>query len=382
MTDSIKVGGHAFHDMLSSIDVESEIEKLNLEIPKATSVSKKDTLIKRLKYLRGLRETELKPQDAFILHNIPVLPPRMRPVTTMSGNRLEFSDVNLLYRDHMLVNNSLHELKDMLPPEELQTERKDLYAGAKAIMGFGEPISPSSRGRGLKGIALQIAGTSSPKRGFFQSKVIGKKQDFSARATITNDPMLGLNEIGVPKDMLWSMYKMHIIRDLVQKGYPYVEAEKSYEARNDASSTSFRKMTEHIPIILNRAPTLMRSNITAFMPRPIDGKTVTYNPLNLKMIGGDFDGDAVSMFLPVTPEAIAEAKEKILPQSQLYDYRRGMGSSLVMPDHEAIMGAVHLSEPDMTQKVTEFKTEEEALKALKEGKIQDNSPIRITGKSK
>jgi DNA-directed RNA polymerase subunit beta' len=304
----------------------------------------------------------------------------MRPVTAMSGNRLEFSDVNLLYRDHMLVNNSLHELKDMLPPEELQTERKDLYNGAKAIMGFGEPISPSSKGRGLKGIALQLAGSSSPKKGFFQSKVIGKKQDFSGRATITNDPTLGLNEIGVPKDMLWSMYKMHIIRDLVQKGYPYVEAEKAYEAKNEAGLTSFKKMTEHIPIILNRAPTLMKSNITAFMPKPIDGKTVTYNPLNLKLIAGDFDGDAVSMFLPITPESISEAKDKILPQSQLYDFRKGMGVSLVQPDHEAILGAVHLSEPDMAQKVVEFKTEADALKALKEGKIKDNTPIRIKAK--
>lgn len=370
------VGGHAFHEMLSSIDVDSEAARLNEQIPKATSVSKKDILIKRLKYLRGLQTTDMKPQDAYILHNMPVLPPQMRPVIPMSGNRLEFSDVNHLYRDHMLVNGALQEVKDVLPPEELQTERSDLYNGAKAIMGYSDPISPSSRGRGLKGLAMQIAGTS-PKRGLFQNKVIGKKQDFSARATITNDPMLNLNEIGVPKDMLWSMYKMHIIRDLVQKGHPYVNAEKSYEARDDAASSSFRKMTESIPVILNRAPTLMRSNITAFMPKPIDGKTVTYNPLNLKLIAGDFDGDAVSMFIPITPDAIKEAKEKILPQSQLYDYRKGQGVSMVQPDHEAIVGAVHLSEPDMTQKVVEFKSEAEALKALKSGQIKDNTPIRI-----
>jgi DNA-directed RNA polymerase subunit beta' len=283
----------------------------------------------------------------------------------------------MLYKDHMLVNSSLGELKDFLPNSELTHERRDLYEGAKAIMGYGDPISPSSRGRGLKGLALQIGGVGGPKKGFFQSKVIGKKQDFSGRATITNDPMLGLNELGVPKDMLWSMYKMHIIRDMVKSGYPYIEAEKAFEARNPAATTSFSKMTNEIPIILNRAPTLMRSNITAFMPMPIDGKTVTYNPLNLKLIAGDFDGDAVSMFLPMTPDAIHEAKEKILPQSQLFDYRKGQGISMVQPDHEAIMGAVHLTEPDMTQKVVEFKSEKEALEALKSGKIKENTPIRI-----
>lgn len=374
---SIKVGGEAFHELLSSIEVKSEIEKLNKEIPKATSVSKRDSLIKKLKYLNGLSSMELKPEEAYVIRNMPVVPPRMRPAIPMSGNRLEFSDINMLYKDHMLVNNSLHELKDILPPEELHNERRDLYNGAKAVMGFGDPISPASKGRDLKGLALQISGVSGPKRGFFQNKVLGKKQDFSGRATITNNPMLGLNELGVPVEMLWSMYKMHIIRDLVKKGYPYVEAEKSYEAKNDAANTSFKKVVEDIPIILNRAPTLMKSNISAFKATPVEGKTLQYNPLNLKLIAGDYDGDAVSLFLPTTPEAITEAKEKMMPQSQLFDYRKGLGSSLIHPDHEAIIGAIHLSEPDMTQKIVHFKSEKEALKALKEGKIKDNTPIII-----
>lgn len=371
------VGGHAFHEMLSGIDVEHELTRLKDEIPKATSVSKRDTLIKKLKFIKGLRDTELKPEDAYVIHHMPVIPPQMRPAIPMSGNRLEFSDVNMLYKDHMLVNNSLKDLKDFLPANELHNERRDLYEGAKAIVGYGEPISPASRGRGLKGLALQIGGVGGPKKGFFQSKVIGKKQDMSGRGTITNDPMLGMNEIGVPVDMMWTMGKMHIIRDLTKKGYSLIQAQDAYEKRSDSANTSFRKIFEETPILLNRAPTLIKSNISAFMAKPIEGHTITYNPLNLKLIAGDFDGDAVSMFLPVSTDAIKEAKQNMLPQHQVYDFRKGQGVSMIQPDHEAILGAVHLSEFDSKKKVIEYNSEKEALADVKSGKISENQPIRI-----
>jgi DNA-directed RNA polymerase subunit beta' len=365
--------------MLSCIDVASEMKRLGDEIPVATSVSKKDILIKRLKYLKGLHSSDLTPENAYVLHHIPVLPPNMRPATAMAGNRLEFSDVNMLYKDHMLVNNSLETLKDLLPPEELMNERKDLYNGAKAVFGFGDPISPSSKGRGLKGIAIQLGGVNGPKGGYFQSRVIGHKQDFSGRGTITGDANLKLNELGVPVDMLWTMYRMHIIRDLVKSGYNLIDAQNAYEARNPGATASFSRMTKDIPVILNRAPTLMKSNITAFMPTPVEGKTIGYNPLNLKLMAADYDGDAVSVFVPTTEAAIRELKEKMLPQTQLYDFRKGQGVSLSAPGHEAVMGAIHLTEADMKLPVVKFKTEKEALTALKDGIIKDNQPIQITG---
>jgi hypothetical protein len=79
----------------------------------------------------------------------------------------------------------------------------------------------------------------------------------------------------------------------------------------------------------------------------------------------------------MTPEAIKEAKENMLPQHQMYDYRKGVGQTLIAPGHEAIIGSVHMTEPDMKQKVQTFESEEAVLKALKEGTIQDNTPIKI-----
>lgn len=376
MEDAL-VGGLALEEMLKDVDVNGLLKSLIREVKTTKSISKRDAIVKKIKYLAGLQKNKLDPATAYVLRTIPVVPPIVRPVTNRGANRLEFADINQLYRDHLLVNNSLKEVNDMLPPDQLITERKDLYNGVKAIFGLGDAISGASRGRGLKGLIKQIAGASGPKSGLFHDRILKKKQDFSGRATIYAEPNLGFNEAAIPTDMLWVLYKFHILRDLSRSGYNYVDAVKSWTTRDTAALNSFNKVIKQIPVILNRAPTLMKTNITAHYPVPIEGKTIGINPLHLPLYAGDFDGDAFSVHLPMTPEAVEEAKAKILPQHQIFDYRKGAGNSIIMPSHEAIVGSVYMTEPDMSQKIHHFKSEEDVLKALKRGDIKENTPVVI-----
>ena len=377
MADQILVAGEAFKAMLSHINPEKKITNLTEEFKVTKSVSKKDDIVKRIKYLQGVVTNNIKPEEAFIIHNVPVVPPQIRPVTVMGGNRIEYSDVNSLYKDHMLVNNSLRDIKDALPDSELIKEREDAYNGVKAIVGLGEAISPNSRGRNMKGLLRQIGGTTGPKTGFFHSKILSKKQDFSGRATIYAEPNLNFNEAAIPHDQLYTMYKLHILRDLSKQGYDYVSAEKAYTDKNPTAINSFNKLLKQIPVIINRAPTLMKSNITAVYPIPIQGTAMGINPIHLPMFAGDYDGDALSMYLPMSPEAVEEAKTKLLPQKQIHDYRRGIGQSIVAPGHEAILGSVHMTTPNLEKKVRKFKTEEECLKALQAGEIEETDPVEI-----
>ena len=290
---------------------------------------------------------------------------------------MEYSDVTMLYKDHMTVNNSFKDIKDLLPHDQLTEERKALYDGAKAVFGVGEAITGNSRGANLKGIVRQISGETGPKQGYFHSKLLSKKQDFSGRATIYAEPDLNFNEAAVPRGMLWTMYEYHIIRDLVKNGYDYVSAKKAVEARSPAATASFNKLIKQVALLINRSPTLTRSNVTAHYPIPIDGKSIGINPLHLPLYAGDYDGDAVSVHVPMTPEAIEEAKKKLLPEAHIHDLRKGHEASMVAPGHEAILGSLYLTEPDTTQATVHFKTEEEAIAAYKAGKIKENTPITI-----
>ena len=372
------VSGEAFKAMLGSLSPDTKIKALTTEYKNSKSASKRDNLVKQIKYLSGIKNTGISPKEAFIIHNVPVIPPQMRPATIMGGNRIEFADVNTLYRDHMAANNALKDPLTFLEPQELIEERAQAYKGVKAIIGLGEPISPNARGqREVKGLLRQVAGTTGPKTGFFHSKILSKKQDFSGRATIYAEPNLGFNEAAVPVGMLWTMYKFHILRDLAKQGYDYVSAEKAWTDRNAAATQSFNKMIKQVPVIINRAPTLMKSNITAVYPVPTKNNAMGINPIMLPMFAADLDGDALSLHLPMSPEAVEEAKNKLLPQHQIYDYRKGLNKSIVSPAHESILGSLAMTEPDIKQKTVKFKTEEECLQALKNGVILENTPVEI-----
>jgi len=371
------VSGEAFKSMLSSIGPSSKIKTLTEEYKTTKSISKKNDLVKRIKYLNGLSKMNLSPAEAYVLHNVPVIPPVMRPATVMGGNRIEFSDVNALLKDHMLVNNALKGVNTIMGPESLVEERSSAYAGLKAIQGLGEPISPSSRARPIKGLIRQIAGTTGPKTGMVHSKILSKKQDFSGRATIYSEPNLGFNEAAIPKDILWTMYKLHILRELSKSGYDYINATKAYDTKSPVAVASFNKVIKDVPIILNRAPTLMKSNISAFYPVSIGGSAVGINPIHHPYFASDTDGDSFSLFVPIGPEAIDEAKTKLLAQHQIFDSRKGIGHSMVAPAQEAILGSVFMTNPDMTQETHKFKSEKDCLAALHSGKILENTPVEI-----
>lgn len=379
MTQEVFVGGEAFKKMLAHVNPDNSIPTLVAEAKETKSVSKRDALVKKIKYLNGLKANGMDAKNAYVIHNMPVVPPQIRPATVMSGNRIEFADVNQLYMDHMVVNNSLKKVSQLLEPSELINERDEAYRGIKAITGLGEAISPNSFGRGVKGLLRQVAGEGGPKTGLYHSKVLSKKQDFSGRATIYAEPNLGFNEAAVPTDMLWTMYKFHILRDLAKQGYDYVNSEKAWTERTPAATNSFTKVITKVPMLINRAPTLMKSNITAVFPVAIQGSTMGLNPIHLPMFAGDYDGDALTLHVPMSPEAVEEAKNKLLPQHQIHDYRKGLGQSIVAPSHEAILGSVHMTDPDHKQATVKFKTEADALFALKHGVIKENTPIEITG---
>ena len=250
-------------------------------------------------------------------------------------------------------------------------------------MAGGDPVNYKNKKAGLKGLMTQMAGTSGPKTGYIHSKLLSKKQDISGRGTIYAAPDVGFNEAKIPRAMLNKMWEPHIKRDLASKGYSVAEAKQAHESLSSetpsqAAVASFNKVCADTPIILNRAPTLMKTNIIAMKAVPTDEKTIGLNILHLPGFAADYDGDALSVYSPVSQEAIQEAKDKLLPENHLHDARIGKGAAMYKPQHEAILGSVYLTQQDDKQKVVKFRTEADALAALKAGDIKENTPIQIT----
>jgi DNA-directed RNA polymerase beta subunit len=361
-------GGGYIRKELAKIDLDKKEAEVRKSAEKKTG-SALDTTVKQLKYLRALKDQNLRPEDAYVISHVPVVPPVVRPVLPgKGGQELVYGDINPLYRDLLYVNNQFKEVKTShLVPGEEEKMRPALHEAVGAVFGVNDPVTTKSRARGHKGFLTYIAGTTSPKYGYFQSKIMKRSQDVSGRGTIVPDHTLGLDEVGIPEEMMWTMYDKFIVRRLVQNGYPALQASQLIKDRSPIAREMLLRETKERPVIVNRAPTLHRYNMVAAYPQMTAGKTIRVHPFIEAGMNADYDGDTMMVHAPVTPKSVEEAKTMTLSNILFSD--KSKSDLLVFPKHEAIMGLSHASQQDDKGKPVKFKTGADAMVAYKAGKI-------------
>lgn len=368
-------GGKGIQKRLSKIDLDEREKEVWAALKKARA-DKRNQLGRELRAIRALKETDLRPEQAYVVSKIPVIPPIFRPIVPAKTGDLQVSDSNLLYRDAMIANDLLNKTKG-LPPSVQEDARKHLYDAVSALYTDHLPVSPQLRARGTKGFLARISGGGvGPKAGFFHNKLLRRRQDLSARGTMAPDSTLALDEIGLPEDSGWSMYAPFVVRNLVKKGYKAMDARKMIEDRHPtARDTLVREMRER-PILFNRAPSLYRYNVLAAYPKLVPGKTIRVPEPLAPIQAGDFDGDAVNLHVVTTPKAVEEATQMTLPNMLLSDQRK-FTLTKAAPQQEAVMG-VYLATKDKQKGAARvFDTKADAVAAYHRGEIGLNTPVTI-----
>ena len=282
-----KTGGAAMKDALGRIDIDAMIESNKSKV-RSLRGSNRDNAIKILGYLASAKESGVHPSN-WMISKVPVLPPMFRPVSRMGDVALS-ADMNELYRDIFESNDTLKELKRDLPDSALSNERLNVYNAVKAAYGLGEAITPEGQSRRLKGAVRQVIGDS-PKTGMFHSKVISKPVDVVGRAVITPDANLNMDQVGIPEESAWTLYKDFVMRKLVHRGYPAVRASELIEQRDPHARELLVEEMGTRPVIIDRAPTWHKFNLMAAYPHIVEGNTMRVCPLISKAVAGDFDGD-------------------------------------------------------------------------------------------
>lgn len=367
-----RYGGDWFKKELGKISVDSKIESLK-DRTRTLSGPKLDDVVKQLKYLTSLKDLKLTPDKAYVLTKIPVTPPIIRPILPLKDGRIQVGDANLLYRDAFLANQKLHEVKAILPGDQLHDVRNHLYEAVGAVFGTHDPVSPTAEKRGAKGYLTTITGTR-PGSGFFQAKLMKRQQDVSGRATIAPDPTLSMDEVGVPLDMLRGMYAKFVIGRLVKRGYPALEAQKMVTDNHPLAHEELLNESRERPVMINRAPSLARFNIIGAFPKVTSGKTIMLNPFAERGMNADYDGDAVQIHAPVTDAGIADVKKMTLSNLIFSDRKPGVLN--VAPDMEAVIG-LHRATQHNGGKTHKFKNKEEAMAAYHRGEISMSDPVEI-----
>lgn len=358
---------------LDSMDIDQEITKAREAIAGTRKVAR-DEAVKRLKYLKALKDTDTRPSDLMIT-KVPVLPPRLRPISKLGGKGgVVVSDPNFLYRELMFANEVVNDLKGSV--DDLSSERLAVYDAHRALVGLTDPASRELRQRKVKGLIKQITGDN-PKSGVVQRKLISGNVDTVGRGVIAPDTSLDMDSFGLPENLAFDMYQPYIVRNMALRGIPRVAALEHLKNRDDVARRSLLAELDKRPVTLSRAPILHKYGDIALMPRLIKGDAIRLNPLVYGPLGGDNDGDAVNLNIPHSREAVSEAFERMLPSKMLVA-TSNFKSPMFKPTQDLLLGLHIASKPARTGVKTQyFGTLADAKAALNRGDIDVDTPVKI-----
>ena len=340
-----KMGAEAIYDLLKSIDLKSEVERLRQEINSTSSETKIKKYAKRLKVINALLDSKNRP-EWMILKVLPVLPPELRPLVPLDGGRFATSDLNDLYRRVINRNNRLNRLLDLSAPDIIvRNEKRMLQESVDALLDNGRrgrAITGTNR-RPLKSLADMIKG----KQGRFRQNLLGKRVDYSGRSVIVVGPSLRLHQCGLPKKMALELFKPFIFSKLQFRGLATtIKAAKKMVEREGAEVWDILEevIREH-PILLNRAPTLHRLGIQAFEPTLIEGKAIQLHPLVCSAFNADFDGDQMAVHVPLSIEAQLEARTLMMATNNILSPANG--EPVINPSQDMVLGLYYISREKM-----------------------------------
>ena len=341
--DSFKhgIGAEAVHEILSSLDLENEIEKLVEESAATSSETKKKKILKRMKVMEGFKKSNIKP-EWMILKVLPVIPPELRPLVPLEGGRFATSDLNDLYRRVINRNNRLKRLLDLRAPDIIvRNEKRMLQESVDALFDNGRRgrVITSTNKRPLKSLSEMLKG----KQGRFRQNLLGKRVDYSGRSVIVVGPELKLHQCGLPKKMALELFKPFIYNKLESYGFASTlkSARKMVESERPEVWDILDEVIREHPILLNRAPTLHRLGIQAFEPILIEGKAIQLHPLVCTAFNADFDGDQMAVHIPLSLEAQLEARVLMMSTNNILS--PSSGKPIIVPSQDIVLGIYYLS---------------------------------------
>ena len=366
-----ETGPTAIKNALKSINVDQEIMKARAIIGSGKK-SYRDDAVKKLAYLKSSKDLKIHPSE-WVVSKVPVLPPLFRPVSVMSNNGLPMvGDPNYLYKELIDTNNETKEASKMFT--NIGDHRLALYDAFKAVTGLGDPVNPKLVKKGVKGILKHVFGDN-PKYGTLQRKLLGSQVDMVGRAAITPNPDLDMDEVGLPEDRAWSVYKPFIMRRLVRRGVDRFQAADMIEKKNSMAKDAMLAEMDARPVIITRAPILHRYGTMAFKPKLVKGSTLQVPPIIVKGFNADFDGDAMNYHVPGTDEAVKDAMDKMLPSKNLFAVKSFKVHQLPMNEYQGGLYTATSAPSNKPEKY--YKTKADAIRAYRAGEIDANDKIVI-----
>jgi DNA-directed RNA polymerase beta' subunit len=370
-------GGKAFLHLCTKIDcrrfekalctrlnwIQSEIEEieytpnLNFEEDKVLFRRYQDLLrqlaklSRRIKFVQTFWKSDSRP-EWMLISILPVLPPDLRPIIKLKGDQLAVSDLNPLYQRVFNRNKALKKIQPSDPSARSLVGSVDLFAFNERLLqeavddllengkeDGSQRYSSSAPERPLKSLSDLLKG----KKGRFRLNLLGKRVDYSGRSVIIVGPSLKLHECGLPKEIALELFQTLLIRKLLSRKFvkTIMEAKKLIRNEHPLIWPILNEIMLHWPVLLNRAPTLHRLGVQAFLPKLVRGKAILLHPLVCTAFNADFDGDQMGVHLPLSYEAKSEAWSLMLSTQNLLS--PATSEPILVPSQDMVLGCYYLT---------------------------------------
>jgi len=335
------MGAEAIRDVVARIDLNKMAKELRHEIRISKSKQRRKKAAKRLRVVESFRKSGNRP-EWMILTVLPVIPPDLRPMVQLDGGRFATSDLNDLYRRVINRNNRLRRLLELGAPDVIvRNEKRMLQEAVDSLIDNGRRGRAVSRSgkRKLKSLSDMLKG----KQGRFRRNLLGKRVDYSGRSVIVIGPTLALHQCGLPKKMALELFKPFVMRKLVEANYAHniKSAKRLVDRLSPEVWDVLEEVTHERPVLLNRAPTLHRLGIQAFEVVLIEGNAIQIHPLVCSAFNADFDGDQMAVHVPLSEEAVREARDLMLSSRNLL--KPASGEPIVGPSKDMVLGMYWLT---------------------------------------
>ena len=370
------MGAEAILDILRSLDLQEEMQHLKEEV-RTTSGQRRKKAVKRIQVIEAFHSSGNKP-EWMIMTALPVLPPDLRPMVQLDGGRFATSDLNDLYRRVINRNNRLKRLLDLgAPAIIIRNEKRMLQEAVDDLIDNGRRgrAIVGSHNHQLKSLSDLLRG----KQGRFRQNLLGKRVDYGGRSVIVVGPSLRLHECGLPKKMALELFKPFVMNRLVMQGMAHniKSAKRMVERARPEVWDILEEVIQTRPVMLNRAPTLHRLGIQAFMPTLVEGSAIQLHPLVCAAFNADFDGDQMAVHVPLSREAVQEARNVMLSTHNMLS--PSSGEPLVAPTYEIVLGCYYLTQtkPGAKGEGGRYRDFDDVLMAYDAGILELHSTISV-----
>lgn len=268
--------------------------------------------------------------SSLVLHAIPVCPPLVRPSVQQGTGMVSQDNITTRYEELLKSNNIAAEASDS-NQERIDTHR-EFVADDVATLFDNDPAGgfqpkPKNAPMPHQTFAQRIKGKE-PKTGRIRGNLMSRRVEMSARSVITPDPMIDLDEIGIPKAIAMNVtfpekvnkLNIHELYKCVDNGpdkYPGAEGVIRKGSINtqkitkdmilEIGDTVIRHLRDGDLVIMNRQPSLHKKSMMGHRVRVLPGYSFRLNVNVTEPYNADFDGDEMNMHCPQSIATVNEA---------------------------------------------------------------------------